>query len=319
MLFESEKLTSTPVVSIVVLAYNHEKYIKICLENILNQNFHHNYEIIIADDCSQDATRDICYEYFTLYPNIVRLLFQESNQGLLCNYRDATALCRGKYIAQCAGDDYWCDRDKLRLQYEYLKNNKEYGFVRTCGYELKNNELIKKTGGHAYDVGDVRNIAIFGPVAFASSIFFERKLLSYIDFNTLIQRGITMEDYPMHAIFSHHTKFALIKKPMVVYRVLSESISHTKNYERKMNFYIGFYNCKKYIKELYEEECPWTLEELEDDINYQKLRYFYLKCNLTKARNIVFKTKKYDRYLLVRAKQSIIFFCLCSLILHCKR
>lgn len=319
MLVESKYLIKNPEVSVVVLAYNHEQYLTVCLDNILNQSFVNDYEIIIAEDCSQDATREICYEYYKQYPHKIRLLFQETNQGLLANYRDAMALCRGKYIAQCAGDDYWCDRDKLKLQYEYLESNKDFGFIRTLGYELRNNILVETHGGHACNIGDVRNIAIWGPLGYASSIFFDRMLLSYVDFNELIIREISMEDYPMHAIFAYHTKFALIEKPMVVYRIMSESVSHSKHYEKKMKYLIGYSKCKIFLKDMFGESIPWSISEVEDDINYKKLRYSYLKFDYRDARKIKFVTKKYDSSYLVVIRNNVILFYILAILLRLKQ
>ena len=228
MLIESKNTTLSPIVSVAVTTYNHVLYLEECLERILSQNFSEPYEIIIADDCSTDGTRDICERYQKQYPEKIRLLLQDSNKGFMRNFADLLKLCRGKYIAVCSGDDYWCDNTKMRKQYECLEQKDGYGFVRTEGYELRGGKLIATKGGHLDNEGDVRDIAIYGPLGYASSAFFKRELLQYFDMEELIRRGITMEDYPMHAIFSHHTKFALIRERMVVYRILDTSISHKK-------------------------------------------------------------------------------------------
>lgn len=319
MLIESEKLIQNPKVSIVVLTYNHEQYLIECLDSVVNQDFEHEYEIIIAEDCSKDTTRDICYKYYELYPSKIRLLLQEKNKGLIANYRDAMSLCRGQYIAQCAGDDYWCDKNKLKLQYEFLENNEDFGLVRTLGYELRGEHLITTYGGHSCDIGDVKHIAIWGPLGFGASICFRKSLLIYVDFDELILRGITMEDYPMHAIFSHHTKFGLIHKRMIVYRVLEESISHTRQFEKKMKYFIGFYKCKIYIKELYGQSIPWSVQEIEDDIRYEMLRYNYLKYNYKEARNIIFKTTKYDVSHLVNFRNNVMLFYILAFLLQVKQ
>ena len=70
------------MVSILCLAYNHEKYIKDALDSFINQNVNFKYEIIINDDCSTDSTAQIIKEYAERYPQIIKPIFQKENQLL---------------------------------------------------------------------------------------------------------------------------------------------------------------------------------------------------------------------------------------------
>jgi hypothetical protein len=97
-------------------------------------------------------------------------------------------------------------------------------------------------------------------------------LLSYVDFNELIIREISMEDYPMHAIFAYHTKFALIEKPMIVYRIMSESVSHSKHYEKKMKYLILEANSKvDVLREFLSSNC---FEIMDEDVVFEKDKYY---------------------------------------------
>ena len=69
-----------PLVSVYCLVYNHEKYIKDCLEGFVKQETSFPYEIYVHDDASTDKSADIIREYANIYPNIIKPIFQEENQ-----------------------------------------------------------------------------------------------------------------------------------------------------------------------------------------------------------------------------------------------
>lgn len=134
MIIESSNIVKDPVVSVIVLTYNHHNYLRPCLESILEQNLDVTFELIIGDDCSQDDTREICLEYQKKYPNVIRLLFQESNKGVSGNYADLLSLARANYIAQIAGDDFWYIPNKLQMQYDYMVAHPKCGLCYTNAY-----------------------------------------------------------------------------------------------------------------------------------------------------------------------------------------
>src|SRR5690606_34031006 len=120
------KLPVQPIVSVIVATYNHENYIKQCLDGILMQQTTFDFEIILKEDCSTDNTREIVKQYQKKFPNKIRLWL--TNENLYSkkiklsgyNYTDS------KYIALCEGDDYWTDPLKLQKQVEFLENNLDY-------------------------------------------------------------------------------------------------------------------------------------------------------------------------------------------------
>lgn len=123
-----------PLVSICVITYNHEKYIEECLESILSQNTDFEYEILIGEDNSTDATRNICQEYAEKYSDKIKLYLQcDENKievkGIKTPNFNALYLfyqAKGKFITYCEGDDYWTDRNKLKLQVKALMNQTYY-------------------------------------------------------------------------------------------------------------------------------------------------------------------------------------------------
>ena len=94
--------------SVFVVTYNQEKYIRQCLDSILMQEVYFDYEVVIGEDHGTDGTRAICEEYAEKYSQI-RLLPLTKNMGISGNWRRVLLECKGEYIAMCEGDDYWLD------------------------------------------------------------------------------------------------------------------------------------------------------------------------------------------------------------------
>lgn len=122
-----EDLQNEIIVSISCLTYNHEQYIRHCLDGFLMQKCDFEFEILIHDDASADATQSIIKEYQQKYPDIIKPFFQTENQwskgvrGMNAKFNYGRA--KGKYIAQCEGDDYWIDPSKLQKQVDFLEHN----------------------------------------------------------------------------------------------------------------------------------------------------------------------------------------------------
>lgn len=116
-------------VSVYCLAYNHEKYIRKCLDGFVMQKGV-RFEAIVHDDASMDNTAEIIREYAQKYPDIIKPICQKENQyskGI--NIRDTYILpaASGKYLAICEGDDYWTDPYKLSKQFDYMEKHPQCG------------------------------------------------------------------------------------------------------------------------------------------------------------------------------------------------
>ncbi len=115
-----------PMVSVALVTYKHEAYIREALDSILMQRVNFSYEIVAGDDCSPDGTQDILREYADRHPGRFVLLLREKNLGATANSYDIKCHCTGRYIAQLEGDDFWTDPDKLQKQVDFLEAHPEY-------------------------------------------------------------------------------------------------------------------------------------------------------------------------------------------------
>lgn len=139
-------LEKIDLVSIVLITYNHEKFIAEAIESIIRQKCSFKIELLIAEDCSTDNTREIVVAYAKKYPDIIKVLKRDKNMGATKNLYDAYMKCSGKYIAQLEGDDYWTDTEKLQKQYDFLEKNKEYICVTHLhgNINMKGEKIISK-------------------------------------------------------------------------------------------------------------------------------------------------------------------------------
>lgn len=117
-----------PLLSVIFITYNHEKYVEKALRSVLDQKTDFDFEVVIGEDCSTDSTREVIAEVLKDYPNAqVRLNYAEKNSGRPTkNVYNTTMLCEGEYLAYLEGDDYWSDDHKLQKEVDFLKEHPEY-------------------------------------------------------------------------------------------------------------------------------------------------------------------------------------------------
>lgn len=127
------------LVSIKCAVYNHEPYLRQCLEGFVMQKTNFRFEAIVHDDASTDGSAAIIREYAEKYPDIIKPIYETENQyskhdGSLS--RIVNAALRGKYVAMCEGDDYWIDPMKLQKQIDFLEAHPDYILCGTNGLVL---------------------------------------------------------------------------------------------------------------------------------------------------------------------------------------
>lgn len=130
------------MVTIRCLTYNHEPYIRQCLEGFVMQKTNFRFEAIVHDDASTDGTAAIVREYAEKYPDIIKPIFETENQwskhdGSLRRIMEAHT--HGKYIALCEGDDYWIDPLKLQKQVDFMEKHPNISLCGSNGLVLADN------------------------------------------------------------------------------------------------------------------------------------------------------------------------------------
>lgn len=166
-------------VSVLCTAYNHEQYIRRCLDGFVSQKTNFQFEVLVNDDNSSDNTARIIEEYVRKYPNIIKAFLQKENQfskKVRINDDILYPHAKGKYIALCEGDDYWIDCNKLQKQYDYMESNLNCSMVlhNTYKHDIsgKKSDKMFNTWKDIHVLSDEE--IFFGWHVHTSSYFFRR-------------------------------------------------------------------------------------------------------------------------------------------------
>ncbi|MCZ2822352.1 glycosyltransferase [Modestobacter sp. VKM Ac-2977] len=120
-----------PMVSVLLVTYNHERFIERALASIASQALDGDIEVVVADDSSEDQTLAIVQEWAGTVPFDVRVLPRQPRLGITQNYHRGFSACRGRYIAVLEGDDEWISVDKLQLQADLLEKRPDLSMSAT--------------------------------------------------------------------------------------------------------------------------------------------------------------------------------------------
>lgn len=122
---------STPLVSVIMPAYNAERYIGEAIKSVQSQNYN-NLEIIVVDDCSRDGTRSIVKSIAKDDARVIMIELAQ-NAGVANARNVGVAEARGQYIALLDSDDLW---EPQKLDYQVALLNKTNAQITYCSYGL---------------------------------------------------------------------------------------------------------------------------------------------------------------------------------------
>lgn len=235
------------MVSIRCCAYNHEPYIRQCLEGFVMQKTNFRFEAIVHDDASTDGTAAIIREYAEKYPDIIKPIFETENQyskrdGSLRRIMDAHM--HGKYVAMCEGDDYWIDPLKLQKQVDFLEANSDYSLCFHNAVRLNNRTKIRERISSFCNFNQSRTISteelIAGWCIPTASILYRRESLNNIQIPFFFSG-----DYTLQLILASVGKVHYIDRYMSVYRLIPGGVSNNivaKNWAKQLSGLLDWYD-----------------------------------------------------------------------------
>jgi len=206
-------ITSSPLVSICVQTYQHEKFIAQCLDSLLSQKTDFNFEIIVGEDGSSDRTAEICDSFAKKYPDKIRLFKRDPKNKISIrgkktgrfNFLENLKAARGKYICLCDGDDYWTNVRKLQKQYNFLNENPKVSLVYSS-YTHQRQDLssvIEPVEEKIFEPEELKTIHYLGHV---STWMFRNDLQSLLS-NPIVYKAFAM-DMVLFAYFKIKGKIA---------------------------------------------------------------------------------------------------------------
>ena len=223
--------TVRPLVSVLMLTYNHGEYVAQAIESVVGQRTAFSFEVLIGDDCSRDNTREIVEEYHRRYPALIRVFTTEHNIGAHANDIRLIQASRGKYLAYCEGDDYWNTPDKLAKQVDFLEGNPDYGAVhseysRIAQFrgEWRCIPRAWEQQGKVIPQGDVFHDMLRSNFMQTCTVLMRRDLmLDYLG-SSLPVDELWPPDWAFFAYFSHESRIGYIDEPLATYRKVPGSM-----------------------------------------------------------------------------------------------
>lgn len=203
-------MNNSPLVSVIIPSYNHEKYIEESILSVLNQSYK-NLELIVIDDGSKDNSVDVIKNMQIKY-NFK--FISQMNKGVCKTLNKGVCLSNGKYIAVLASDDYWYDK-KIEEQVQLLeKNENNAEFCYTKAVEFSSNKK-NRVFPIIMKIGNVLNSIVIKDFVPAGSMMFTRKLFDKLEG---FDETLVAEDWDFVIRAAANTNFIAVNKPYLYYR-----------------------------------------------------------------------------------------------------
>ncbi len=247
------------LVSIIVPCYNHEKYVKSCIQSIINQTYG-NIELIICDDCSTDNSYHIIKEYETaLQQKFKTYIYRHSeNKGVCTTLNEMIRMSSGKFIKSIASDDMLSDQ-AIEWMVQYAQDH-PFDILFTNAYKIGTDDLLpfeNYTFPLLYKNPPVYGLNITGQLCsgnyiLGASMYFKRETFEKYG---LFDETLSYEDWEYCLRVSRSGLIEYCHLPTVFYRVSLGSLSHPSEDADGIRKNRCFYLDKKRIFNKYKSLC----------------------------------------------------------------
>jgi len=278
--------------SILILCFNHEKFIAQCLDSILSQKTNYVFELHVFDDCSSDNTREILKEYQANFPELVKLSLRRTRVGAKKNFIRGFNSLTSKYICYIDGDDYWVSKNKIEAQLRFLEEHEE------CVATASNTALVDTTGKQT-------GLLIERPYKERHGIIDLIDGSTYFHSSSILYRNIFKHGLPksqshplagdwfLSMLFAEHGQIHYINEVMSAYRINPKGIWNSlSELERQIHNIDGMAAYDRLFKHKYQQHFTriwWACDDILRNkkriktISYLKL--FFLKNSIHIPKN----------------------------------
>ena len=230
-----------PRVSVLLRAYEQERYIARALESILEQRGV-SFELLVGDDGSTDGSRAVIERYARAHPDLLRPFFPERNLGHGGRALFAALLgrARGKYVARLDGDDFWTSPDKLRRQVAYMDDHPRCAVCFhdvLCHYEDGSRPDERFTRSRSEFQVDLPHLLEGCQIASCATLFRRDAIVPlpewYLD--------APWDDAPLYVLASQRGTIDYLPDVMAVYRIHHEGTYRGLPRVRVLELQTGYY------------------------------------------------------------------------------
>lgn len=244
-----------PLVSIILPAYNCEKFIRKTIHSLINQTYS-NFELLVINDGSTDATTSIIQSF---KDTRIQLIQNEKNKGLIYTLNKGIELSKGKYIARIDADDI-CLPERLQKQVNWLEENTQIAIVAT--QILLIDEQDEATGNWLLDMqnttaNQIKKAMLWQNCIAHPTVLFRSEIIKKYQYSNNQKHS---EDYDLWLqILADGFIIEKVPEQLVKYRVHSNSVTGAIN--RKRNpFFIQYNTKRKFLLGRF-QQLKWGLFE----------------------------------------------------------
>jgi glycosyltransferase involved in cell wall biosynthesis len=227
-------------VTVLLTTYNHEKYIAQAMDSVLMQETSFDFDIVILEDCSTDATKDILLAYQKRHPDKIRLNLADRNQCSAKPFAEAIQTAPSRYIAILDGDDYWTSPKKLEKQVQFLEAHPD---CTLCFHNALKIYEDDSRSPQLYTPPTQKRVSVLDDLWQQNFIAGCAAMLRREVLDDLPEWFYTMPygDWPLYILCARHGQIGYIDEILGVYRIHHEGLWSRLDSIQKLEGLIAFY------------------------------------------------------------------------------
>ncbi|AQX83615.1 glycosyltransferase [Elizabethkingia bruuniana] len=222
-------MNELPLVSIIVISYNQEAYIRENLDSIKSQSYA-NIELIVADDASEDNSRKIFEQWLTENNYVANRNFHSKNTGVVTILNECIEMATGEYIKIIAADDFLHENAIEKCISELENLGDDYGMIYTDAYTINEKSKIQA------DIMDCTALYNADSEKFYDLLVLRNRILALsvvMRTSVLVETGVyddkfIVEDYCRWLKIAQLYKIAYIPEKLAFYRWHNSNVTILK-------------------------------------------------------------------------------------------